>query len=202
MIRDRARAFTHLKYAEPRSVLVELRRLERSLPAEVAPEVRHLRTNKLKPLRELREAALFCYGWEQIDGQALGVAHIEAQDYDAVATWPSDAERYFAPIQIKEVVPEGLNPNITVQDVINDLQKYVNSDDLTVVIHLNRDLRGFAPLELMIPPLKIAALWILAARTPDQSQWMLWGNFMETIRWGEFSYPEPQSGSSSGCAGM
>jgi hypothetical protein len=191
MARDRARAFINLKYAEPRSLLLELRRIERSLPSDVAPEVRHLRTNKLKPLRELREAALFCYGWEQIDGQALGVAHVEAQDYDAVATWPSDRERHFAPIQIKEVVPEDLNPNITVQDVINDLQKYVDSEDLTVVIHVNRTVRGFAPLQLVVPPLKIAALWILAALTTDQSRWILCGNFLETIRWGEFSYPEP-----------
>jgi hypothetical protein len=201
MTRERARAFTNLKYAVPRSLLLELRRLELLLPSDVSPSVRNLRTNQLKPLRELREAALFCYGWEQIDGQALGVALVEAQDYDAVATWQSDTELHFAPIQIKEVVPENLNPTMTVQDVINGLQKYVDSDDLTVVIHLNRTVSGFAPLELVIPPLKIGALWILAAVTADQSRWFLWGNFLETIRWGEFSYPGRESHPSSGCVG-
>jgi len=184
-----ARAFSQLQYVEPRSVLVELRRIERSLNADVPPAVRHLRTNKLKPLRELREACLFCYGWEQIDGQSLGVARAESQDYDAVASWASDQHRYFAPIQLKEVVPEQLNSTTSVQSVINGLQKYVDSENLTVVIHLNRVIKGFDPTTLVIPPLSIAALWIFGAISADQSRWAIWGNFLETLRFGEFTYP-------------
>jgi hypothetical protein len=190
MSTDRARAFAKLRYVEPRSVLVELRKAELALARSDLPaNIRQLRTNELRPLRELREVCLFCYGWEQIDGQSLHVAHAEGQDYDAVATWDSDTQRHFTPIQLKEVVPVHLNPAASVQGVVDGLQKYVDSEDLTVVIHLNRTVNGFSPDALTIPPLKIAALWVFAAIAADRSRWVIWGNFLEDLRWGEFTYP-------------
>jgi hypothetical protein len=173
MARDRARAFLKLRYRDPKALLIELRKIELALPANIRPEIRHLRTNELKPLRELRQAALFCYGWEQIDGQRLLVAPYEADDFDAVATWVSDAQINFAPIQVKEVVPKELNHKASVERVIDGLKEYVNSEDLTVVIHLNRNVQGFSPLELKLPPLKIAALWIVASVATDQTRWMI-----------------------------
>jgi hypothetical protein len=189
--RDRARAFSGLKYCNPRQVLVELRKVELAIAdrTDVPDAVKHLRTQELKPLRELREVCLFCHGWSQIDGQSFDVAHVEGQDYDAVASWQSDDQLHFAPIQIKEVVPEHLNRKTSVQDIVNKLTKYTDSEDLTVVVHLNRST-PFAPAELVVPPLKIAALWVFGALNAEQTRWMIWGNFLETPRWGEFSYPE------------
>jgi len=189
MGRDRARAFLGLTYHNPRHVLVELRKIERLLAgSNLPPAVRRLRTNEQKAIRELREACLFCYGWSQIDGQQLHVAHADAHDYDAVATWVVNDTPHFAPIQIKEVVPHDLNPTASLQKVVDGLQKYVDSADLTVVIHLNQ-VTPFSPLELVIPPLKIAALWVFAAINADASKWMIWGNLLEGLRWGEFDYP-------------
>ncbi len=189
MAKDRTRAFLDLTYHDPRQVLVELRKIEKSLArSDLPPAVRRLRTNELKPIRELREACLFCYGWSQIDGQHLHVAHAEAHDYDAVATWIVGDTPHFAPIQIKEVVPHDLNPSASVQEVVNGLQKYMDSAELTVVIHLNQ-VTPFSPMDLVIPPLNIAALWVFAAINADASKWVMWGNFLEKVRWGEFAYP-------------
>src|SRR5262249_26971088 len=112
----------------------------------------------LKPLREMREACIFVYGMEQLMGQRFGVARAESQDYDAVATWIEGRTQHFAPIQIKEVVPRDLSPASSVQKVVDGLAKYVDSEDLTVAIHLNR-LEHFSPLDIIVPPrLKIASL--------------------------------------------
>jgi hypothetical protein len=160
MARDRVRGFQHLTYHDPRHVLVELRKIEKSLArSDLPPAVRQLRTNELKQLRELRQACLFCYGWSQINKQEIHVAHAEANDHDAVAMWEADNTQNFTPIQIKEVVPRHLNPAASVQEVVNGLQKYVDSAELTVVIHLNKT-SPFSPTDLVIPPLKIAALWM------------------------------------------
>jgi hypothetical protein len=180
-----------LKYYDPRHVLVQLRKTELAIArrTDLPDAVKHLRTQELKDLRELREACLFCYGWSQIDGQSVDVAHAEAQDYDAVASWQSDDHLHFAPIQIKEVVPQHLNRKTSVQAIVNKLSRYVDSEDLTVVIHLNRST-PFSPADLVLPPLKIAALWVFGALNAEQNRWAIWGNFLETPRWGEFSYPQ------------
>ena len=89
MANDRTRVFAKLKYRDPRAVLVDLRRLEATVAASDASfAVKNLRTRELRPLRELREACLFCYGMtECTGGPKFLVAHAEEQDYDAVATW-------------------------------------------------------------------------------------------------------------------
>ena len=132
---------------------------------------------------------MFCYGWSQIDGQSFDVAHVEGQDYDAVASWQSDQHLHFAPLQIKEVVPQHLNRHTSVQAIVNKLTKYTDSEDLTVVIHLNRST-PFSPAKLVMPRLKIAALWVFGALDSAQTRWAIWGNFLETVRWGEFYYPQ------------
>jgi hypothetical protein len=122
-------------------------------------------------------------------GPKFLVAHAEEQDYDAVATWNVDDSQNFAPIQIKEVVPHEVNPVASVQEVFAGLQKYVNSEDLTVAIHLNRTVRGFNPAEITVPPLKVAALWIFGAIAADQSRWAIWGNLLDVREGREFTYP-------------
>jgi hypothetical protein len=191
MANDRTRVFAKLKYRDPRAVLVDLRRLEATVAASDASfAVKNLRTRELRPLRELREACIFCYGMtECTGGPKFLVAHAEERDYDAVATWNVDDCQNFAPIQIKETVPHEVNPVASVHEVIAGLQKYVDSEDLTVAIHLNRTLRGFNPAEIVVPPLKVAALWMFGAITTDQSRWAIWGNFLDVREACEFTYP-------------
>jgi hypothetical protein len=177
-----------LVYRDPTIALRELRSLEYAFAnADIAPEVRHLRTNELKKVREYRQAALFCHGMSSRLGHPVQFSPVESADYDFIATWQSDTNRHFAPVQLKELVPETLNSAATIQSLVDNLSKY-SSDNLTVAIFLNRNDR-FSPRELRIPPLRIAALWFLFTVVPDQSEWRLVGNFMEEPDSSSFSYP-------------
>ena len=175
-----------LAYRDPSVVLRELRSIELAIASSgISPQVRHLRTNDLKKVRELRHAALFCYGMSRCIEQPVYFAPIEAADYDFVATWGE--MKHFAPVQLKELVPEELNETSTVQGLVDRLTKY-SSSDLTVAIFLNR--RGqFSPTELCLPRLHIAALWFVFAIAPDQSKWQLVGDFMEAPAATTFAYP-------------
>jgi hypothetical protein len=189
MASDRLRTLASLNYKNPRAVLLEMRKVELAIaPADIDARVRHLRTNDLRNVRELRAASLFCYGMSECMGMPMLVAHTEAQDYDAVVTWVRDGTQSFAPIQLKEVVPSELNPTASVQEVINRLTKYTDSPDLTVAIQLNRVI-SFTPGDLDIPPLRLAAIWIFCAISSDQSKWAIWGNFLDEVECGEFTYP-------------
>ena len=178
-----------LEFRDPASFLVNLRQLEVEVATSDLPEkIKSLRTNTLKEWRELRDAALFCHGMGQRIGQTVYVGRSESQDYDFVASWIVGDEQHLAPVQLKEVVPTGLNSKASLQATVDALAKYVDSDDLTVAIHLNQQTR-FEPSELVVPSLRIAALWVFASITPDQSQWGLWGNFLETPEGLRYEYP-------------
>lgn len=189
MPRDRLRNFAALEYGDPRGILVKLRELEPKIASsDLDIKVRTLRTNQLKPLRELREGALFAYFMSERIGAHVRIAHGESQDYDFVATWESGGFRRYAPVQIKEVVPPFLNPNAQLSAVIESLKKYTDSADLTVAIHLNTNTQ-FDPHDLDIPKLSIAALWVFGAIAPRAARWGLWGDLLGARMGTEHDYP-------------
>ena len=193
MDRIRLRELQRAEYRNPADFLIALRGLESTFASStLEPSVKHLRTNDLKEWREAREAALFCVGFAQRIGQPVFMRREESQDYDFVATWVDGDEQHFAHVQLKEVVPESLNTNSSVEQIIQSLIKYVDSKDLMVAIHLNRKVH-FDPKTLVVPPLRIAALWVFASVSPDQSEWGLWGNFLEqsegSREGSRFAYP-------------
>ena len=188
---DRAwlRSAQKLDFRDPARFLVNLRSLEAEISASDTPKkIKNLRTSELKEWRELREGAIFCHGMGQRIGQTVYIGKGESQDYDFVASWVVGGEQHLAPVQLKEVPPANLNPYSSLQDIVSALTKYVDSRDLTVAIHLNRQIR-FDPDQIVTPSLKIAALWIFGALTSDQSIWGLWGNFLEEPQGLKFEYP-------------
>jgi hypothetical protein len=193
MPRIRLREFQRLKFKDPKPYLIRLREIEREVAVSTLPEeVKELRTNSLKPHRELRQAALFCYGMGQRLGQTVYLAPSEQQDYDFVATWVSKVTRHwtrhYSPVQLKEVVPHDRNPSASIQGIVNELSKYADSAELTVAIHVNQNSH-FDPRALRVPPLKIAALWAFGALSADQREWGLWGNLLVTPEGTPFQYP-------------
>ena len=189
MDRAWANAASNLHCTDPAPFLRELRSLEPRVASSQLPDkVKSLRTNALKEWRELREAAIFCYGMGQRIGQTVYLARGESQDYDFVASWIVGDIRHLAPVQLKEVVPPNLNPAASLESMIESLTKYVDSEELTVAIHLNQALR-FEPKSVVVPRLRIAALWVFAALTEDESEWGLWGNFLEEPEGVRFAYP-------------
>ena len=89
---------------------------------------------------------------------------------------------------MKELVTEKINPKANLQTEINKLQKYVDSNNLCVSIYLNKEVRiEFSNLE--IPKLNIKELWLFGSKSPDQDDWWLIGNLLETTNFYEFKYP-------------
>lgn len=178
-----------LTYRDPGPFLVRLRELE-AVVAEsgLRERVKSLRTNELKCMRELREAAIFCYGMGKRIGRTVYLAPGESQDYDFIASWFVGDKQHFAPVQLKEVVPVAINPDASLPSVVAGLAKYVDSRHLTVAIHLNQQAH-FDPSRLVVPPLNVAALWVLGAVASDQSAWGLWGSFTEIPAGTRFEYP-------------
>ncbi|MDP3421691.1 MAG: hypothetical protein Q8S10_12305 [Thiobacillus sp.] len=189
MDRIRLRTIQRSEFRDPRPFLVEIRELEsRVAGSDLSSKAKQLRTKSLNGWRETREAALFCYGMGQRIGQPVFLSRGESQDYDFIATWVVGETQHFAPVQLKEVVPTDLNATASIESVIRSLTKYVDSTDLTVAIHLNQQVR-FDPRMLVVPTLPIAALWVFGSISPDQSEWGLWGNFLEEPEGTRFAYP-------------
>lgn len=177
-------------YRDSADVLRGLRTVEvNALSQIVDPEIRRLRTRGLREWRETRVAALFCHGYGMRTGQKIYLSKGEFEDADSVAMWTVGDEFRFAPIQIKEVAPNDLNEDATLQQIVDSLRKYPDSPNLTVLVHLNQEMR-FTPSKIMVPQgANIATLWILACISPDQSRWALWGDCLNEPEKSEFEYP-------------
>ena len=179
-----------LEYRDPAPFLRRLRKLEAKVAHSQLPlAIKSLRTNSLKEWRETREAALFCVGIGARMGRKVFLARSEASDYDFVASWTSDDTQHFAPVQLKEVVPNDVNPAASIQSTIDLLpHKYLDSASLTVAIYLNRQSH-FDPATLRIPSIRIAALWIFGGLASSGEQWGLWGDFLDQPFGTTFEYP-------------
>jgi hypothetical protein len=184
----RLRQVQQRDYRDPAAFLAGLRRVELEVLANVTdPQVRRLRTNSLREWRETRIAALFCHGMSERTGEKVFVSKGEFEDADFVATWAADDTRHFALVQLKEIAPDERGRGL--DDVLASLVKYSGKEDLTVLIHLNRQVT-FNPATVVVPPsLQIAALWFLLCSTPDQSEWTIWGDFLKHPEGTRFAYP-------------
>jgi hypothetical protein len=187
--RARLREISKLDFREPGPFLVSLREIEaRVAKSNLPTPVRELRTNPLKTWREARQAALFCYGLGQRLGATVSFAREEARDHDFIAQSLVDGVPHVVSVQLKEVVPTELNPNATLYRAVGALAKYADAQELTVAVHLNQRVR-FDPAYLAVPKLRIGALWVFGTLTEDQSEWGLWGDFMQEPFGTRFSYP-------------
>ena len=190
--RIQIREWRKLTWHDPAVRLRRLREIERQiLDMDLSPEIRHLRTNELKPYREAREAALFAHGMSVVVGVKVLFALHEASDYDFVASHEHDDGRTFYPIQLKEWVPSGLNPQESLNDLLGNLaHKYTSPSSTTIAIHVNRPGKvEFA--ELDVPKLEFGGLWLFGATTEDQSKWALYGSLLHSPLLYEFEYPWP-----------
>ncbi|MEZ5998339.1 MAG: hypothetical protein R3B98_06560 [Hyphomonas sp.] len=188
----RLNEFARLEYRDPNEVLKNFRSLElRLMGIQTDEHVMRLRTGGLKSAREMRLAALFCAGMTSLAGIKIWFADVENQDFDFVTMWVSGDTQSFAPVQLKEVVPQDLNPNASINDVFRSLRRYSDPSDLVVVVGLSQETR-FDPATVDIPEdLNLGELWIFGALTPDHSKWGLWGDFTKgTVDRGHvFEYP-------------
>jgi len=183
------KSVSHLTYIDPEKFLLNLSSIEFNLSASNTPQkIKNLHTNPLKEFNELRIGSLFCYGISQMSGNKVLLAKQEARDYDCIALWQDLDTAVYTPIQIKEVVPDGINSDSTLQKTINSLKKYTDSTNLTVIIYLNKEGK-FDHQKLIVPALKIKSLWVLGSTSYERSEWCLWGDFLSDLVEFRFEYP-------------
>ena len=120
---------------------------------------------------EREQAAIFCYLLSQITPAfEWRFAHYPASDYDCVLRCHVTGEKspWYKPVQLKELVPEAINPGTTLQAEINKLlPKYCKSPNLIVAIYVNRSVTiNFK--EIRLPKLQIGQLWLFGRSGPDQ----------------------------------
>lgn len=178
-----------LHFVDSAKLLPEFRTIQAQVAnSNLKDQIKNLRTQKFKQYREGWVAAIFCFGMSQLIGVPIYIASHEASDYDAVAMRVEDDTQHFTPIQIKEVVPEALNPSTDINKEIAKLNRYPVSNDTVVVIHMNRAGQLQLPT-IEVPHLNIASLWLIGASAPDQSRWFLAGDLINNPRIFEFDYP-------------
>ena len=184
------REWLSLQYLDPGQMLVRLRHIELTHPLNELPyKVASLRTNELREPREARQGALFTYGLGQSLGVPINFALSEKQDYDIVVRYAASGIVNYLPVQLKEWVPQTLNPRSTFQDELAKLTKYVDSKDLAVAFYLNRDTT-LNLSEIELPRGRIGGLWLYGANNPLQEIWFLIGNLLiPNAEVHEFTYP-------------
>lgn len=187
----RERRWSQLPFYDPKGLLIELGKLSEEVAAADLPyNLASLRTNGLKPYREGRQCALFCYGVGQRFGLDVRFAFAEEQDIDFVARFERDECVHFVPLQMKELVPERVSDSASPQQEINKLAKYADSSDLVVAFHLNRGVL-VVPEQLDFSQARVSQLWFVGYSGQD-SEWRLLGNMLsESAGASVFRYPEP-----------
>lgn len=186
----RIRQWQKLEYYNPETVLIRLRDFEQAHPLDELPYcVSSLRTNSLKTYRERRQCALFCYAISQLFKLDVRFACSEQSDTDFVGRYELPGEVHYVPIQIKELVPNEVRSDASLQTEINKLSKYADSKDLVIAFHLNRDERiDFSEIDFSAAQVK--QLWFFGATVQSKGNWLLIGDLLSNdTQHFEFQYP-------------
>jgi len=189
-MRDRINQWVGLPYFNPTNVLREARRqgVRHQLGGRPTfPSDLH-RSNR-KPLLEDLDAAVFAHGIARmIPERDVCIAEFEVQDHDFVLRFGPPEEPGYCPLQLKVLVPEGVNPSQTSESLLSSLEKYADSADLVVAVKIDRP--GVDPRALSVPSLRLAELWFFGPRPGSSVGWYLYGDCLGTPRWFEFELPD------------
>ena len=185
------RQWTKYKYHDPNVVIPKLHELRKLVSESDLPEnVKNLRTHSLQPEREAWDAAIFCYLLSCALNLDIRFSRVEESDFDSVFTWLDNGIQKFAPVQMKELVPEYTNANATLENIIDKLRKYVDSSELVVGIKLNRQTSiDFNAVD--VSELPVAEVWMFGATAEDQSKWSLFGR--KGDQWVQYEYELPNA---------
>lgn len=191
----RLNAWKNLRFLDPERVLIGLHDIAKMYPLNSFPyEFSSLRRRDVRHFGEGRQAALFCFAMSKVVGVPVWFAQTEASDYDIVTRFRRNDVDHYAPVQLKELVPARVNAASSLQGELDKLSKYVDSADLIVAFHVNRDVR-LEPSDLRLPRGAIAQLWLYAATAPDQSKWAAFGDLLgPSPGQFDFIYPSAEAG--------
>jgi len=184
------RQWRSLDYRDPRPTLKRLRVKRRGFPAQGRGDpLHHLRSGRDRLARERHQAALLAHGIAQaVLKRKVRFALSEDADYDCVFRWHEGPSPTFMPVQLKEVVPDTLNPDASLDEIVQKLTRYAASSSLVVGIHLNR--LGIDQLDqLDVPDLNLRELWVFGATGRAPNEWAIYGNVLDRPKLYVFEYP-------------
>lgn len=116
MVNVELNAWGKQSFHDPESVLRKPRKIQLELVPQITDEgIRNLRTSQLKTEREARDAAIFSYGIGQALGTEVLLVREESSNYDFLTCWKSDDALNSCPVQLKELPPDELNANISIE---------------------------------------------------------------------------------------
>ena len=121
-------------------------------------------------------------------GTPATFAQAERQDYHIIAKFELDGDVNFVPVQLKEWASDFLHSPSSLQSELNQLSKYVDSSDLAVVFHLNRETT--IKLSELTLPTTIGELWFVGCTEPSQNHWTLVGDVLKEPFANDFTHPE------------
>jgi hypothetical protein len=178
-------------YYNPNHTLKWWNTLERSVSQYNAPpKVKTLRTQGLKKKREEWDAAIFCYLFNQATGLNAGYSTIEDSDFDSILRWEQDDGVYYAPVQLKELVPAETNPHASIEALLKKCkEKYVTSESLILAIKINRQTQ-YSPEAFKNHGINVWSIWVFGSICPNRSKWLLSKHSNNEYSYFEFSLPE------------
>jgi len=188
----RLNAWARLTFFDPAVKLPEMRQAAMEVSGfagHLAEKILSLRGHRQRRFRELRDAAIFCFGISKcVVRKTVYYADHEDQDFDAVTMYDDGQVANFLPLQLKEVPPETLNPTETLDGIFAALRDRKELKDTVVAVKLNR--QGTLKLSaIQVPALSVGQLWLFGATSLAQDDWMLSGDLVRTPALHGFRYP-------------
>lgn len=122
------------------------------------------RRDETKAKLEFRQAALFALGRAIIDSDAslrFAMTTVQRESVDAVFRSEASPNLFaFERVQLKEIVPEAVDPRQTLEALLEDVRRtYGSGEALTIAIHLNRDVVT-ALGSVKAPEIRGVAFWL------------------------------------------
>ena len=178
---------------------IGLQRLQTlNFTSQILPEVggsRSWRKGRFKKCFEEFQAALFAYALSQLARSyrwEYSYGESQNHEYDCAIRChlpKDDGGVVVKPVQLKELPPGALNPQATLQGLINGLTKYTappEEEILVVAIYINR-AATISFKELRIPKLRVEQLWLYGFLDPVNC--FLVGNLIANPVRADFDYP-------------
>ncbi len=163
-----------LEYWNPEILLTRLFPLKVISQSRNQPKrIRHWNAQPLKKYKEQEQAALFCYCVNELGrvGEPFEVAMAPRRDadYDCVIRQKGTEGHFeFRPVQLKEWVPQEVNPTATLQGLLEELRtRYPVSKRLLVAVFINRDV-VFDLSQVRIQPLTVEQVWLYRLKQENQ----------------------------------
>lgn len=167
-----------LKYINPTKLLLGM---DEMFDASGLKKYEHasdiLLDRRVRDIAEDRRCAIFCHAAGQALSTEILFSSYEHADYDYVGAFKHKGRIRTFPIQLKQLVPDRLNPATSLQLEISKLGKYADAEDLVVAFHINRKIH-MKPQDLDVSHLKVKELWLYGFLHNQANSWLLFGNLM------------------------